>query len=433
MQFTTTTTTGLERRIEVTIPHTRVAGDVQRRLREIARTASIKGFRPGKVPFAVVQRQFGGQAHSDVVSDLIRESYSQAINQDKLRPASDPSIEPIAMDPGADLRFAAIIEVMPDVQLKPVADLAVERLTVSIEDTDIDAMIESMRRQRVEYTPVERASQKGDRVTADFIGRLDGEAFEGGSGTDTPFVLGAGRAIPEFEAALEGMSVGETKIAPVTFPDTYGAKHLAGKATEFELTVKKVEQEVLPVVDDAFVEAFGIAEGGIAKLREEVRGSMEREAAEAVRSKLRNQVFDALHAANPVELPRALVNEQIDALQQDMLQRMGNSDQVRQLPREPFEEQARRRVALGLVVGEIIRAESIKVDRERVRQRLDDLASAYPNADEIRRAYLQNPNALRQIETAVLEDQAVDWIIERARVTDVPTSFADVTGFGRQA
>lgn len=433
MQFTMTTTTGLERRIEVTIPHTRVAGDVQRKLQEIARTARIKGFRPGKVPFPVVQRQFGGQAHSDTVSELIREGYSHAVTQEKLRPASDPRIEPISIEPGTDLRFAALIEVMPDVQLQPVDQLAIERTTVAVNEADIDAMIESMRRQRVEYTPVERAAQKGDRVTVDFVGRLDGEAFEGGSGTDTPFVLGAGRAIPEFEAALEGMSAGQTKTAPVTFPDNYSAKHLAGKATEFELTVKQVEQEVLPPVDDAFAEAFGISEGGVAKLREEVRASMEREAGEAVRTKLRNQVFDALHAANPVELPRALVDEQVEALQQDMLQRMGNREQVRQLPREPFEEPARRRVALGLVVGELIRRENLKVDRERVRQRLDDLAAAYPNADEIRRAYLQNPNALRQIETAVLEDQAVDWILERARVTDVPASFAEVTGFGRQA
>ena len=294
MQFTITTTSGLERKIEIVIPHTRVAGEVQRRLREIARTANLKGFRPGKAPFAVIQRQYASQVQGETVSELIRESYSEAISTQNLRPASDPRIEPLSVDEGSDLRFSAIVEVLPEVG-----------------ESDIDAMIESMRRQRVEYSAVERASISGDRVIVDFVGRLEGVAFAGGSGTDTPFVLGAGRAIPEFEAALLGMSAGETKTAPVNFPDNYGATELAGKLAEFELTVKTVEQEVLPVVDEAFVEAFGISEGGVAKLREEVRGSMEREAAEAVRGKLRSQVFEALKLDNPLDLPRALVDEQI--------------------------------------------------------------------------------------------------------------------------
>ena len=433
MQFTITTTSGLERKIEIVIPHTRVAGEVQRRLREIARTANLKGFRPGKAPFAVIQRQYASQVQGETVSELIRESYSEAISTQNLRPASDPRIEPLSVDEGSDLRFAAIVEVLPEVTVKPVEDITVERTVPEIGESDIDAMIESMRRQRVEYSAVERASISGDRVIVDFVGRLEGVAFAGGSGTDTPFVLGAGRAIPEFEAALLGMSAGETKTAPVNFPDNYGATELAGKLAEFELTVKAVEQEVLPVVDDEFVEAFGISEGGVAKLREEVRGSMEREAAEAVRGKLRSQVFEALKLDNPLDLPRALVDEQIEALQADMMQRMGNRQPGQQLPREPFEEQARSRVLLGLLVGELIRREGIKVDRERVRAKLDEVASAYPNADEVRRAYLQNPEALRQIETAVLEDQAIDWILARARVTDRSASFAEVTGFGRQA
>ncbi len=433
MQFTVTTTTGLERRLEVAIPHSRVAGEVERRLRELSRTASLKGFRPGKVPFAVIRQQFAGQVHGDTVSELIRESYSDAVNKENLRPAGGPRIEPINVAPGADLKFAAIFEVLPEVTLKPGEELAIERTVSDVYDADVEAMIESMRKQRVDYKEVDRASRAGDRVMVNFLGRVDGVPFAGGEGQDTPFVLGSGRAIADFEAALTGMSAGESKTAPVKFPDAYGAPELAGKQAEFDLTVTKVEEEVLPVVDDAFAEAFGLHEGGVAKLREEVRKSMEREVAEAVRAKLRAQVFDALQAQNPVELPRALVDEQIQELQADMMQRMGNRDAGQPPPREPFEEPARRRVALGLLVGELIRREGLKVDQDRVNTRLNELAGAYPNAEEMRRAYLQSPDAMRQIETSVLEDQAVDWIVERAKVTDRTATFAELTGFGRQA
>ena len=290
-----------------------------------------------------------------------------------------------------------------------------------------------MRKQRVDYTPVERASRSGDRVTVDFLGRVDGVAFAGGEGKDTPFVLGSGRAIADFETALTGMSAGETKTAPVKFPDAYGAPELAGKQAEFDLTVTKVEEEVLPVVDDAFAEAFGLHEGGVAKLREEVRSSMQREIAEAIRGKLRTQVFESLQKDNPLELPNALVDEQIQELQAEMMQRTGQRDSGQAPPRDPFVEPARRRVALGLLLGELIRREGLQVDRELVHTRLNELASAYPNADEVRRAYLQSPDAMRQIETSVLEDQAVDWIVAHAKVTDTPATFAELTGFGRQA
>ena len=433
MQFSVTTTTGLERRLEVAIPHTRVAGEVERRLRELSRTANLKGFRPGKVPYAVIRQQFASQVHGDTVTELIRESYSDAVTKENLRPAGGPRIEPIDVAPGKDLKFAAFFEVMPDVALKAVEELAVERTVTEVSEADIDAMIQSMRKQRVDYREVSRPAKSGDRVTADFLGRVDGVPFAGGEGKDTPFVLGSGRAIADFEAALTGMSVGETKTAPVKFPDAYGAPELAGKLAEFDLTVKKIEEEVLPEIDDAFAEAFGLHEGGVDKLRDEVRKSMEREVAEAVRGKLRAQVFDALMKDNPVELPRSLVDEQIQELQLDMMQRAGNRDASQAPPREPFEEPARRRVALGLLIGELIRRENLSVDRDRVNTRLNELAAAYPNAEEVRRAYLQSQDAMRQIETSVLEDQAVDWIVGRAKVTDRTASFSEVTGFGRQA
>ena len=435
MQFTVTTTEGLGRRIEVQIPNTRVTGEVDRRLRELSRTANVRGFRKGKVPLPVIKQQYSSQVRGEAVDQLIRESYNDALSKENLRPATNPRIEPIQMEPGNDLKYAALIEVMPEVSIKPVDSLAIERPTAEITEADVDAMIESMRRQRVGYEAVERAAEKGDRVTVDFAGRVDGVAFEGGTGTDMQVVIGSGRAIADFEAALVGMSKGETKTAPVKFPDNYGAKELAGKNAEFDLTAKSVEGEVLPTVDDEFSQAFGITEGGIDALRAEVRRSMEREAAQAVRTKLRAQVFEALQRDNPVELPRALVEEQVQQLQLDLLQRMGRQIQdASQLPpREPFEEPARRRVALGLLIGELARREKLQPERERVFARLEELAASYPNPEEVRRAYLQDANAMRQIETGVVEDLVVDWILSRARVTDRPGSFAELTGFGRQA
>ncbi len=430
MQFTVQTTQGLERRIEVQVPHTRVAGEVERRLRDLSRTANIRGFRKGKVPLNVIKQQFGAQAHGDAVSELIRQTYTDAVQKEKLRPAAGPRIEPIQVDPGQDLKFAAIIEVMPEVVINPVAALEIERPVFEITEEDVDAMLESMRRQRATFSPVERAAKKGDRVVVDFTGRVDGKEFEGGSGQGMSVVIGSGRAIADFENALEGMSKGESKTAPVKFPDDYGAKELAGKQAEFDLTVTSVEEQVLPTIDDEFAKAFGL-EDGLEALRKEVRGSMEREAAEAVRNKVRNQVFEALARENQVELPRALVEEQIQQLQIDLLQRMGRQPQdASQLPpRDPFVEPAERRVKLGLLIGELIRRENIQIERGRVLARLDEIASAYPNPAEVRRAWLQDQQAMAQVETAVMEDLAVEWVLGRARVNEKKVGFADLTGF----
>jgi trigger factor len=428
MQFTVQTTQGLERRIEVEVPRTRLTGEVDRRLRELSRTAKVRGFRPGKVPLNVIKQQYGGQVQGDAISELIRQGYSEAVSKEKLRPAGSPRIEPMQMDPAEDLKFAAIVEVMPEVAVNPVTTLEIERPSYSISDADVDAMLESMRRQRATFAAVDRPAQKGDRVVVDFTGRVDGTEFEGGKGTAMAVVIGAGRAIADFENALIGMRKGESKTAPVKFPDDYGAKELAGKQAEFDLAVTAVEEQVLPPVDDEFARAFGLGDAGLAGLRTEVRGSMEREAGEAVRKRLRDQVFEALQRDNKVELPKSMVEEQIQQLQYDMLQRMGR-DATQMPPREPFVQPAERRVKLGLLIGELIRRENIQVDRGRVLARLEEVASQYPNPAEVHRAYLQNQDAMRQIETAVMEDLAVEWVLGRARVAERPTTFAELTGF----
>jgi trigger factor len=433
MQFTVNTTTGLERRIEVEIPHTRVAGEVERRLRELSRTVKVRGFRPGKVPLPVIKQQYGSQVHGDAVSELIREGYGEAVKQEKLRPAGGPRIEPIQVEAGANLKFAAVVEVMPEVVVNSVAALEIERPAAGITESDVDAMLESMRKQRVTYAAVDRPAQTGDRVVVDFAGRTGGVAFDGGTGTDMAVVIGAGRAIADFEAAIIGMAKGDKKTAPVKFPDNYGAPELAGKEAEFDLTAKSVEEPVLPEVDAAFVTSFGIADGSLEALRAEVRKSMEREAADAVRNKVRTQVFEALQRDNSVDLPNSLVDEQIQQLQLDLLQRMGRSDASQLPPRDPFVEPAQRRVKLGLLIGELVRRENLVVDKAKVFERLEEVASGYPDPAQVQRAWLQNPDAMRQIETSVMEDLAVEWVLAHARVTDKPIAFAELTGFGKQA
>jgi len=431
MQVSLTATGGLERRLEVAVPEQRVSTEVEQRLKKLSRTARLKGFRPGKAPYAVVRSQFGEQVHAEVVGDLMRATFAEALDQEKLTPAGGPRIEPITIEPGADLKYAAVFEVLPDVKLKSVEGMALQRPTVAVSDADVDAMIESMRKQRSVFTAVERAAQDSDRLTIDYTGTVDGEALKDGEARDVHFILGEKKVWPEFENALRGAAPGQTRTVDSGFPADHGNPQLAGKTAQFALTLKTVEAQSLPEVDEEFCRQFAVQEGGIDALRTEVRNSMTREVTELVRQRLRTQVLDGLYRDNRFEVPRGMVDEQIQQLQMDMARRIGARD-VSQLPgRENFEEPAKRRVALGLLLGELVRAESLKLDRERVLAKLSDLASSYPNPDEVRRAYLQSADAMRQIESSVLEDQVIDRVIEKARIEERPVSFKELTGFGQ--
>jgi len=431
MQVSLTATGGLERRLEVAVPATEVSTEVEQRLKSISRTARLKGFRPGKAPITVVRKQFGEQVHAEVVSDLMRSSFAKALSQEKLTPAGGPRIEPITMGPGTELKYAAIFEVVPEINLKPFDSIAVEKPSAEVTESDVDAMIESMRRQRPVFTAVERPSQDTDRVTIDFDGRIDGQPFEGGEGRDVTIIVGARQALPELENGVKGASTGEKRTISLSFPADGPNKTIAGKTAELQVTVKLVEQHSLPEVDEEFCRAYGVEEGGIEALRAEVRKSMEREMGDVIRNRVRGQVMDALYRENSFEVPRALVDEQVQRLQVDAARRIGAKDASQVPAREVFEDQARRRAALGLLMGQIVQSEGIKVDRERVQTRLNDLVASYPNPEEVRRAYLQNVDAMRQVESVVLEDQVVDWIVDRARVTDKPMTFKDLTGFGQ--
>jgi len=292
-------------------------------------------------------------------------------------------------------------------------------------------MIESMRKQRPVFNVVERAAQDTDRVTVDYTSKVGAETLKDGDGKDVSFIIGAGRVMKELEEAVKGAKAGEARSATVDFPAEHPNKELAGKQAIFELTLKQVEEQVLPEVNEEFMAAFGVKEGGVDALRAEVRQSMKRELDDLIRNRLRTQVLDALYGANKFDVPKALIEEQIQQLQLDMARRANIQDPNQLPPASTFEESARRRVALGLILGEIVKSENLKVDRERVQTRLNDLAAAYPNPDEVRRAYLQNADAMRQIESAVLEDQVVDWVVGKAKITESPSTFSQLTGFGQ--
>jgi trigger factor len=431
MQVSLTATGGLERRLEVAVPEQRVTTEVEQRLKKISRTARLKGFRPGKAPYAVVRKQFGEQVHAEVVGDLMRSTFAEALDQEKLTPAGGPRIEPITVEPGTDLKYAAVFEVLPEVKLKAVEGIVLQRPTVEVSESDVDAMIESMRRQRPIFTAVERVAQDTDRVTIDYSGTVDGEPLKDGEAQDVHFIMGDKKVWPEFENTLRGVGAGESRTVSISFPADHANPQLAGKTAQFALTVKRVEAQSLPEVDEEFCRQFAVQEGGVETLRAEVRTSMTREVNEVVRQRLRAQVLEALYRDNRFEVPRGMVEEQIQQLQVDMARRIGARDASQLPPREQFEEPARRRVALGLLLGELVRVEALKLDRERVQTKLSDLAATYPNPDEVRRAYLQSADAMRQIESSVMEDQVIDRVIEKAKVEERPTSFKELTGFGQ--
>ena len=431
MQVSLTATGGLERRLEVAVPANEVATQVEQRLKNISRTARLKGFRPGKAPLPVVRKQFGEQVHADVVSDLIRSSFAEALTQEKLTPAGGPRIEPITMAPGTELKYAAIFEVLPEIKVRPFDSIAVDRPSAQVTEDDINAMIESMRRQKPVFTVVERHAQETDRVTIDFDGQIDGKPFEGGEGRNVTVVIGSRQALPELEEGIKGAAAGENRAVSLSFPADSPNKALAGNTAQLQVTIKQVEQQSLPEVDEAFCRAYGVEEGGIETLRTEVRSSMERELSDVIRNRVRGQVLDALYRENTFEVPRSMIDEQVQRLQLDAARRIGAKDASQVPARELFEDQARRRAALGLLMGQIVQSEGIKLDRERVQTRLDALVASYPNSEEVRRAYLQNADAMRQVESVALEDQVVDWIVDRAHVNDKPMSFKDLTGFGQ--
>jgi trigger factor len=389
----------------------------------------LKGFRPGKAPLTVIRRQFGQQVHREVIGELMQSSFQEAVSQKQLAPAGSPRIEPKSVDEGQDLTYVATFEVFPEVALQPVSALTVDKVTAEVTDGDVDAMIERLRKQQTKYTPAARAAASGDKVTIDFSGAIDGVPFAGGKGENVAIVVGEGRMLPQLEQGLIGTASGETREIGVDFPADYRATDLAGKHAVFKVDVKTVEEPALPALDEEFCAAFGVTEGGVPKLREDVAANMRRELDQNLRNRNKTAALEQLYQANPVDVPNALLESQIRDMQIDVMRRTGAKD-VSQAPnREPFIEPARRRVALGLLINDIIRSEKLVLDPARSNARLDEMVSGYGDAVALKRAYLQNADAMRQVESLALEDQVVDWILAHARVHEKPSSFKELMNF----
>jgi trigger factor len=425
MQVTVESTGTLERRMRVELPAERIEQEVTARLKSVGRTAKIKGFRPGKVPPGVVRQRYGKQIREEVVNEIMQKSYTDALLQENLNPAGGPRIEPDVGKDKDSFAYVATFEIMPEVELKGLDSIEVEKPEVTISDADMDDMILKLRRQKAIWEPVERASAEGDRVIVDFDGTLKGEPVQGGKGSEVRVVLGAGNMLPDFEKGLSGVVAGEEKSFKVKFPKDYHAKDLAGKKVDFAVKVHRVEEEVLPPVDDSFAELFEVTEGGLERFLADVRDNMAREAATKVKAELREQVMNALLTANPIDVPRTLMHQEMHSLQHDAMRRLGIEDHDKAPPIENFAEMAEKRVRLGILVSKVIADQGLVADESMIRARVEDMCAGYENSDEMVNVYMGSPQIVEQIKPMVLEQQALDWLMENGKVTTNEVGFGE--------
>ncbi len=412
MLVTVESTGKLERRMRVELPAERIEKEIESRLKSVGRTAKIKGFRPGKIPPKMVRQRYGGQIRQEVLSELMQKSYSDAVIQENLNPAGGPKIEPEVAEGNKGFAYVATFEVLPEITLKGLEEIEVMRPEVEIKDQDCEDMIQNLRKQKAVWSAVDRESKEGDRVVVDFNGTLKGEPVKGGEGKEVPVDLGEGRMLPDFEKALHGVKAGDEKSFKVKFPKDYHEETLASKKVDFTAKVHRVEEEELPPLDDTLAELYEVKEGGLAALRADVISNMEREAEQRVSADVKEQALNGLVDANPIEIPNALKQQEIHALQHDAMHRLGIEDHDKAPPAEYFAEAAERRVRLGLLVRQLIQDNNLTTDTDRVRKRVEEMCASYENADDMVAMYMSNEQVLGQIEPMVLEDQAVDWIIE---------------------
>jgi trigger factor len=428
MQVSVETTEGLERKLTIAIPGDRVDTAVNARLQEAAQTIRLNGFRQGKVPLKVVKNKFGKGVRQEVVGELMNQTYFEAIAQESLKPAGQPRIEPTSMDEGKDVEFVAVFEVYPEIELPDFAAIKAERLVAEVSDDDIDEMIETLRKQRQTWVPVERAAADGDMVNIDYVGKKEGEEFQGGKAAGQNLVLGSERMIPGFEDGVIGKSAGEDFTLQLKFPDDYHSEELAGAEVEFELTLNTVSEQSLPEVNEDFFKSFGVEEGGMEAFREEVSNNMQREMNTASRNKLKTTLMDALISDLEVAIPAALMSNEIHQLKHQTVQQMGGGQgfDPHSMPDDLFREQAKRRVTLGLILGEVISQQSIQADADKVRDAVEEIAATYESPEEVVKWYYSNEEQLQGIESSVIEDQVFDYIIEQAQVSDKEVSYQDV-------
>ena len=442
----------LERRLELSLPAADLEKDIEQRLRKIGKTVKMPGFRPGKVPAGIIRQQYGQEAYYEALNAALDKAFGEAVRARNLRVAGNPRIEArqdkenkenqenkarenaggaenAALPP---LEFTAIFEVYPEITLGDLKDIEIERPTLEIGQVELERTLGVLRKQRVRYEPVERAAAKGDRVRIDFLGKKDGEAFQGGEAKDFPFVLGEGAMLADFEAAVDGMKTSESKTFEMTFPADYQASDLAGKAVSFEVSLKEVGQAILPEIDGDFAKALGIGDGNVEKMRAEIEGNLKREVKKRLQNRVKNQVMDALLKVNPVEAPKALIdmeiNHLVDNARQDMAQRGGAKMKDFPIQREWFADQAKRRVTLGLILSEAVKTHALQPKPDQIKAIVEDMAQSYEHPQDVVRWYYANPQRLAEIEGVAIEDNVVNWALSQAKVVDKPVAFDELMG-----
>lgn len=427
MQSTVETLEGLERRLTITVPAANIEDAVTAELRNIAKNRRFDGFRKGKVPMKMVAQMYGQAVRQDVMGEVMQRHFIETIVKEKINPAGAPTFAPVETEEGKDLVFNATFEVYPEVELKGLENITVEKPAVEVKDEDVAEMLETLRKQQSTWAEVDEAVSADSRATIDFVGFIDGEEFEGGKAEAFPLEMGQGRMIPGFEDGLLGKKAGEEFSIDVNFPEDYHAENLKGKSAKFDIKLSKVETRELPELTDEFVAKFGVNEGGVEALKTEVRKNMERELKQAVKGRIKEQAINGLVEQNEMDVPSALIDQEIEVLRQQAAQRFGgNPEAAAQLPRELFEEQAARRVKVGLLLGEVIKSEELTADDDRVKALIEEMATAYEDPSEVIAYYEQNEQMMNNIRNVALEDQAIDAIIAKAKVSDKEVSFNEL-------
>ena len=436
MQANLETLSGLERRLSVAVPLTEIEVEVQSRLKNISRTAKMPGFRPGKVPFKVVQQQYGASVRQEVLGATLEKSFGDAVRDKNLKVAGYPKFDAVPPAEGSvDFQYSATFEIYPEFKVGDIADKTVDRVKLEVGDAEIDKTLDIMRKQRVSYDIVERAAQKEDRVQISYKGTIDGTPFEGGAAENQNAVLGEGRLLADFEAALEGMKTGDSKGFDLKFPDDYHGKDVAGKTAHFDVTVSEVAAPKLPEIDAEFAKTLGVADGDVVKMRTEVKANLEREIKQRLKAKTKDQVMQALLDTTPVDIPKSLIDMEVQALQnmarENMAARGMPVKDDMPLPADIFTAQAQRRVSLGLILGELVRAHSLHARPEQVRAAVDLQAQSYEHPEEVVKWFYQQPDRLRDIESVVLEENVVEWALGVAKAEDKAITFDELMGYNK--
>ncbi len=427
------TLTGLERRIDLVLSVADIEKTVQAELKRVARTAKVEGFRPGKAPMSIIERSHGPSVRYEAINTELGKAFEKAVADAKLRVAGMPSIEPKEEAADSELSFSATFEVYPEIQLPDLAALQVKRADAQVSDEDIQRTLEILRKQRAVYEASEgREAQDGDRVTLDFAGTIDGVAFDGGKAEDFPFLLGEGRMLPEFETAVRGLKAGDTNVFPLSFPEDYAGKEVAGKTAEFTITIKEVAEARLPEVDAEFAKSLGQAEGDVEKLLADVRANIEREVRARTRARTKGSVMEALLGVATFDVPKALVDSEAEgrvaAAREELKQRGVPNADTMPIPAEAFTEESQRRVRLGLLVSELISDANLQVKPEQVRERIEELAQSYEQPAQVVAYYLSDRQRRAEVEAVVLEDNVVDHVLSKAQVEDEKISFEEIMG-----